>query len=93
MLPIEPSPAILARNRTLRVVRIKSPEGVPEEECGTVVALVGSYPGGIFDGGPVIRTYWKPSDEEIEFLKKGAFVELDFFTNEMPMTAMNVEVP
>ena len=92
MLPVDPSANIQEQNPTLRVMRFDSPEGVPEEECGSLKALVGTYQQGVFDGGTVIKTFWKPSEEEIAALKAGAVIELDFYgVSGMPMTAMNVE--
>lgn len=74
----------------LRLIVVTAPEDVPEEECGNVEALVGQVEGGIFDGGPAMRTYWVLEDEDIEQLKAGALIELTFFTNGMPIHGMKV---
>lgn len=93
MLPIQPSENLHQKYPTMQSVKINSPKDVPEEECGDVVALVGQISGGIFDGGPIIRTFWQPSEEELAALNAGAVIELDFYDVGMPMTAMNVEYP
>ena len=91
MLPVEPSQKIRDENPHMRIIRFKSPDGVPEDECGDVTSLGGCVQGGPFDGGPIIRTFWKPSEEELEALNAGAVIELDFYNDQMLMTAMNVE--
>ena len=74
----------------LRLLVVTAPPGIPEEECGNVEALVGQVEEGIFDGGPVMRTYWTLEDEDIEQLKAGALLELTFFSSGMPMHGMKV---
>ena len=73
-----------------KLILVTAPEGVPEEECGNVEALVGQVEGGIFDGGPSMRTYWTLEEEDLEQLKAGAVIELAFFTNGMPIHGMKV---
>jgi hypothetical protein len=84
-----------ARYPKLTTVTFHSPPEVPEEEVGKLPALCGYYEGGVFDGGPHMRTYWVPSPEEIEAINNGALVELIIFGDEraMPPLALNVELP
>lgn len=92
MLPVPPSEKVNTEvYPKFKPINIVSPPGTPEEECGDLAALVGHKEGGTFDGGPMLITFWKPSEEEIEALKEGAVIELVFFDAGMPMTAMNVE--
>ena len=93
MLPVEPTQKLKDQYPHLRIVKFVSPEGVPDDECGDVVSLGGLVEGGPFDGGPIIRTFWKPSELELAALNSGAVIELDFYTDRMCMTAMNVEYP
>lgn len=93
MLPVEPTEKLKGQYPDMRVIKFTSPDGVPEEECGDVASLGGVVAGGPFDGGPIIRTFWRPSEDELHALLAGAVIELDFYTDRMPMTAMNVEYP
>lgn len=71
------------------LARIGAPDdSLPPEECGVVPALVGFVVGGILDGAPQFREYWKLTDEEIEVLKNGGGIELIFWGNQMPMHGM-----
>lgn len=77
----------------LRVINIGPPPSVSDQDCGTVEAQVGSYREvGVFDGAPVVRTYWKPSEEELDYLQNhGGVIELCYFSDRMMVTSMNVE--
>lgn len=69
---------------------IGPPPDVSSEQCGSVEALVGSIKDGAFDGAPVMRVYWQPSEEDIERMQQGHLIEFTFFTAQMPMHAMKV---
>jgi hypothetical protein len=67
-----------------------APQDVAEEDCGTLPALVGHEEGGVFDGGPKIVTFWKPSEDEILALVQGGSIEIAFWANHMDPMAVNV---
>lgn len=77
----------------LQVINIGPPRGVSAQDCGTVEAQVGQWREvGVFDGAPVVRTYWKPSEEELDYLQNhGGVIELTYFSDRMMVTSMNVE--
>jgi hypothetical protein len=76
----------------LRVIRIGPPKGINDDQCGTVEALVGPHKEvGVFDGAPCIKTYWRPSQEELEFIASGGVIELCYFSKTMLVTSMNTE--
>jgi hypothetical protein len=50
------------------------PPDLEESQCGTVQGYVGYTKGGSCDGAPVVVVAWRPTAEEIEDLKKGAFI-------------------
>lgn len=90
MQPIKAPERVLAKYPNVEGVAMVAPEGVPEEECGTIYSLVGKQEGGIFDGGPVIRTFWTVDAEELEQLKNGGSIEICFYAYQLPPTAMFV---
>ena len=77
----------------LRIIDIGPPPSVSEQDCGHVEAQVGEWKeAGVFDGAPAIRTFWKPSEEELDYLQNhGGLVELVYFSDQMMVTAINVE--
>lgn len=90
MLPIQPPESEILKHPNSRVVHFHAPKGVPEEECGTLSVIYGRVQGGVFDGGPLICTFWRPSDEEMELLKTGGVIEIAFYDSTLAPTAMNV---
>ena len=93
MLPLPEIPKWLKkRHSNLKVVNFHSPSEVPEEEVGTLPTLCGDWEGGVFDGGPHMRSYWKPNSEEILALVNGAVIELTIIGDQMPPLVLNVEV-
>lgn len=92
MLPIAPTQRLKERHVYLKEVNFHSPDGVPEDEVGTLTALCGPIQGGILDGGPIIKTFWRPSEEEIAALVNGAVIEIDILDANLAPMAINVEV-
>lgn len=64
-------------------VTIGKPYNVSEEACGAAPALVGPEEFDGHDGITHLRTYWKPTEEELDSLQKGGVVELTFIANVM----------
>jgi hypothetical protein len=75
----------------LREMTFHAPDGVPEEDCGDLDALVGHYPHAddAEVATPMIVSFWKPSDEELEILNAGGRVELIVWNNALNPMAMN----
>jgi len=63
---------------------IGPPENVAEEDCGYSAALVGHVKMGVFDGAAVMRTFFRPTKEELEALNEDGYIELYFIANQMP---------
>lgn len=68
------------------------PNGIPDSECGTIETLQGTYLGGVFDGSPAIVTYWRPSEQELEYLlnSKEASIEIVLLLPVCPVMQVNV---
>ena len=43
------------------------------------------------DGGPLIRSFWKPSPEELALLNAGCPVSLDIYHFRMPPVSVHVQ--
>lgn len=85
MTPIPvPERAKVARPQ-LWVQPVGPPRGMSDEEVGTVEALVGSM-----DGMPVYADYWRPTQEQLDMLNAGGFIELIQYTRQMAMHSMTV---
>lgn len=52
------------------------PAGVAEEDCYTLQVLAGQVSEGVFDGAAMFRSYWKPSEVELDIIKNGGYIEL-----------------
>jgi len=68
---------------------IGPPPGVPVEECGFLPSLTGSESVGT-GAWPVIRSYWRPSDQELETLVEGGYIELSVYAVRMIPVALGV---
>lgn len=60
-------------------VVIGPPKGMTEEQVASIHACHGQVKGGVNDGMPITIVAWKPSDWELEQLKSGHPVFIDFF--------------
>lgn len=90
MEPINPPEWVKPLYPNDHVIRMNPPPGVPEEECGIQEVLGGRLFGGVFDGGPVLRTFWSLTEEEIDRLRDGAVIQFYMFANELPPNGANV---
>jgi hypothetical protein len=63
------------------------PPGTPRGECGALPVMVTQ--GGTFQ--QTYSSFWKPSDEDLEALKRGAHVRLDVFGGGHPPVWISVE--
>jgi hypothetical protein len=52
--------------------RFGPPEGVSEEQCGTLFAHVGEVRSGPNEGVPIVVTCWIPTPEEREKISEGS---------------------
>ena len=57
-------------------------------ECTPLAVTIVEYE----DGGSAIKSYWKPSAEELQWLNDGAAIALFVFGTGMPPVAVAVEV-
>ena len=90
MLPHQPTANQAEQYPHMREKVIYAPDDVPEEDCGDMVTLIGSYKHpGSFQGYPTIISFWKPSEEELAILNDGGSIELLMFTNGLVPMAMN----
>jgi hypothetical protein len=72
-----------------RYTVIGKPPGYSDEEIGGLPALLdGSVP-----RFPAIRSYWRPSAEDLAALNDGAYLELEVIAHQMVPVALNVVVP
>lgn len=56
--------------------RFGPPEDLEESQCRNIHAFAGEIRGGSIDGSLIVITAWKPTEEEIEQLKRGGYVYL-----------------
>lgn len=57
-----------------------APPGVPIEECEALPITVTNYSCGHVG----LKSFWKPTDEELEVLLQGGFVTLEVLTDNHP---------
>lgn len=74
---------------TAQVFQVGPPRGVSADDCGTIEAQVEREA----QFGPVWRTYWRPTDHELEQLRAGGHVELALHAPQLVMQAMSVLGP
>lgn len=93
MIPVSVPQSAKLEHPQLQIVNFGPPQGLGDEHVGTAQAQVGVWKeNGVFDGAPVVRTFWKPSEEELAFLQNnGGVVELIYFSETMLVTSINVE--
>ena len=48
------------------------PEGMTEDEVGTIPAYLRQLLGGKYDGVKVVIVAWQPDEQELEMIKRGA---------------------
>lgn len=81
MVPMRPatiSHTLAALYPNAERLSIGPPQGVAEEDCGTIEALISKVEGGAFDGARNFRVFWKPSADDIERMLAGHEVEVQF---------------
>jgi hypothetical protein len=61
-----------------------APRGT-EGEIGDLATLTG-----LDEGWPVVKSFWKPTEEELGLLNEGAFIEVDVVANQPPPIALNI---
>jgi hypothetical protein len=91
MHPIDPPVVSRMQYPGCKQFHMNPPDGVPEDECGTMNVLAGTIEGGVFDGGPVFRTFWKLEDDELEILNNGGYVQLFFYSSQLPPHGMIIQ--
>lgn len=61
---------------TFKKIDMGPPAGVAEEDCYTLEVLADHVKEGAFDGAPMFRSYWKPSETELAIIESGGYIEL-----------------
>lgn len=61
---------------TFNVVVMGPPAGIAEEDCYSLETLQGYVSEGAFDGAPLFKSYWKPTEAELAILNSGGTLEL-----------------
>jgi hypothetical protein len=61
-----------------------APRGA-EVEIGDLATLTG-----LEDGWPVVKSFWKPSEEELGLLNQGAYIEVEVLAPRPPPIALNI---
>lgn len=86
---MKPSPVpdcARAQYPTARVAEIGKPPGYSDDEIGSLPALIDrSDP-----RWPAIRSYWRPSSEEIALLLDGGYIELEVIAHQMIPVGLNI---
>lgn len=72
-----------------RETLIGRPPGYTQEEIGGLPALIDPSDPRF----PAIRSYWRPSAEELESLADGAYIELEVIAHQMVPVALNIVAP
>ena len=86
MRPIKVPNQARKANPTYTLVSVGPPQGISEDDCGTIESLQGDIVEvGSFDGMHEIRVYWEPTPEELNNLDQGSVVELVFIGGRIPM--------
>lgn len=61
---------------TFKKIDMGPPAGVAEEDCYTLEVLADHVKEGAFDGAPMFRSYWKPTEHELAIINSGGYIEL-----------------
>lgn len=86
MNPIPIPPEAVAARPNFRPLIIGPPPGVSDDDCGSIGALVGKSD----EGYPMYAGYWRPTDEQLDALARGGFIELVQYAPQMVMHSMTV---
>lgn len=68
---------------------LEAPTGMTIEQCSALAVTRIEYTGE--NNLPGIRSYWKPTEEELNYLNSGAFVMLEILGTTMPPVYIGVE--
>src|SRR5690348_6347614 len=75
VIPIPVPEAAKAGRPECRVVSMGPPRGVSDEDCGTAEMLIAPTPAMAGFSGRAQYAYFRPTEEELEQLRAGAFIE------------------
>jgi len=64
-----------------------APPGMTIEECQALPITAGRYE----DGTTSLKSYWKPTEVELEILKQGGYVTLEVLTTQHPPVIIGAE--
>lgn len=77
MNPIPVPEAAKLTRPECQVVNMGKPQGVPDEECGSVEMLISPSQAMSGFGGRSQYAYFRPNERELEILNNGGFLELN----------------
>lgn len=77
---------IRSQHRTNNAV-LGAPEGMSKDECQALPLTLGVYS----DGMRGMKSYWKPTEGELEILKQGGYVTLEVLGTQHPPVIIGAE--
>lgn len=84
MIPAPIPPFAKAVNPKHIEIPVGPPQGVSDDDCGTINALVGvRNDSTAFSGSREFRVYWKPQEHDLKALNDDGVVEIVFLTPQL----------